>query len=135
LCLGQAEEKLEEGNLMARDAAVVVSWTRAVPGREAKSFEAFREALEWWGKQAAEGRCGLPRAFGAADASGGMLIIEGRSDGLYELMESEAYRKLASKGVMVADDFRVKLYYGGSDAELQQSLAILTQAMTELGDT
>jgi hypothetical protein len=120
---------------MARDAAVVVGWTRAVPGRETKSFEAFREALEWWGKQAAEGRCRLPRAFGAADASGGMLIIEGRSDGLHELMESEAYRKLASKGVMVADDFRVKLYYGGSDAELQQSLAIITQAMTELGDT
>jgi hypothetical protein len=53
---------------MARDAALVVSWTRAVPGREAKALEAFREALEWWGKQAAEGRCGMPRAFGADGA-------------------------------------------------------------------
>ena len=91
---------------MARDAALIVSWTRAVPGREAKALEAFREALEWWGKQAAEGRCGMPRAFGAGDASGGMLMVEGRSDVLYELMESEQYRKLNSKAVMVADDFR-----------------------------
>jgi hypothetical protein len=118
---------------MARDAALVVSWTRAVPGREAKALEAFREALEWWGKQAAEGRCGTPRAFGAADASGGMVIVEGRSNVLYELMESEEYRKLNSKGVMVADDFRAKLYYGGTEAELQQTMAILAQAGNELG--
>jgi hypothetical protein len=118
---------------MARDAALVVSWTRAVPGREAKSREAFREALEWWGKQAAEGRCGMPRAFGAGDASGGMVIVEGRSDVLYELMESDEYRKLNSKGVMVADDFRAKLYYGGTEAELQQTMAIVAEAGKELG--
>jgi hypothetical protein len=123
----------DKEDVMARDAALVVSWTRAVPGREAKALEAFREALEWWGKQAAEGRCGMPRAFGAGDASGGMVMVEGHSDVLYELMESEQYRKLNSKAVMVADDFRVKLYYGGTDAELQQNLAIVTQAGTELG--
>jgi hypothetical protein len=120
-------------DVMARDAALVVSWTRAVPGREAKALEAFREALEWWGKQAAEGRCGMPRALGAGDASGGMVMVEGRSNVLYELMESEQYRKLNSKAVMVADDFRVKLYYGGTDAELQQNMTIITQAGTELG--
>jgi hypothetical protein len=54
-----------------------------------------------WGKQA-EGRCGTPRAFGAGDASGGMVMVEGRSDVLSELMESEEYRKLNSKAVMVA---------------------------------
>jgi hypothetical protein len=46
---------------------------------------------------------------------------------------SEQYRTLNSKAVMVADDFRVKLYYGGTDAELQQNLTIVTQAGTELG--
>lgn len=43
---------------MARDAALVVSWTRAVPGREARPLEAFREALEWWDKQAAAAAAG-----------------------------------------------------------------------------
>jgi hypothetical protein len=123
----------DKEDVMARDAALVVSWTRAVPGREAKSFEAFREALEWWGKQAAEGRCRMPRAFGAGDASGGMLLVEGRSDVLHELMESEEYRKLNSKAVMVADDFRAKLYYGGTEVELQESMAIVAQAGKELG--
>jgi hypothetical protein len=123
----------DKEDVMARDAALVVSWTRAVPGREAKALEALREALEWWGKQAAEGRCGRPRAFGAGDASGGMVMVEGRSDVLYELMESEQYRKRNSKAVMVADDFRAKLYYGGTDAELQENMTIITQAGTELG--
>jgi hypothetical protein len=123
----------DKEDVMARDAALVVSWTRAVPGREAKALEALREALEWWGKQAAGGRCGRPRAFGAGDASGGTVMVEGRSDVLYELMESEQYRKLNSKAVMVADDFRAKLYYGGTDAELQQNMTIITQAGTELG--
>jgi hypothetical protein len=81
----------------------------------------------------ASGRCGMPRAFGAGDASGGMLLVEGRSDVLYELMESEEYRKLNSKAVMVADDFRAKLYYGGTEVELQQTMAIVAQAGRELG--
>jgi hypothetical protein len=123
----------DKEDAMARDAALVVSWTPAVPGREAKALEAFREALKWWGKQAAAGRCGMPRVFGAGDASDGRLLVEGRSDLLYELMESEEYRKLNSKAVMVADDFRAKLYYGGTEVELQQSMAIVAQAGNELG--
>jgi len=118
---------------VARDAAVVVTWTQPVPGREAKSLEVFMEALGWWGKQADEGRCGRPRTFFAGDASGGMLIVEGRSDALHELMESEEYDKLNSKGAMIVNDFRATLYYGGTDAEIQRGTAIFAQAGNELG--
>jgi hypothetical protein len=34
---------------------------------------------------------------------------------------------------MVADDFRAKLYYGGTEVELQQTMAIVAQAGRELG--
>jgi hypothetical protein len=53
-----------------------------------------------------------------------MVIIEGRSDVLDELMESPEFRKLNNKAVMV-DDFQAKLHYGGTDAELQQSTAVV----------
>jgi hypothetical protein len=36
----------DKEDAMARDAALVVSWTPAVPGREAKALEAFREAFK-----------------------------------------------------------------------------------------
>lgn len=34
---------------------------------------------------------------------------------------------------MVADDFRAKLYYGGTGADFQQTMAIVAQAGKELG--
>jgi hypothetical protein len=118
---------------VARDAALVVTWTQPIPGREAKSLEVFGEALGWWGKHASEGRCGKPRTFFAGDGSGGILIVEGRSDALHELVESDEYQKLNSKAAMIVNDFRATLHYGGTDAEIQRGTTIFAQAGKELG--
>jgi len=118
---------------MARDAAVVVTWTQPIPGREAKALEVFMEALGWWGKQADDGRCSKPRTFFAGDGAGGLLVVEGKSDALHELLESEDYEKLNAKGAMVVSDFRARLFYGGTDTELQRGTAIFAQAGSELG--
>ena len=45
---------------MARDAAIVTTWGAGIPGREAKGLEVFMDAVTFWGKQAADGRCSQP---------------------------------------------------------------------------
>src|SRR6266516_2610068 len=122
-----------KGGAMARDAAVVVTWTQPIPGREAKALEVFMEALGWWGKQADEGRCSKPRTFFAGDGADGLLVVEGKSDALHELLESDDYEKLNAKGAMIVSDFRARLFYGGTDTELQRGTAIYAQAANELG--
>jgi len=117
---------------MARDAAIVTTWGAGIPGREAKGLEVFMDAVTFWGKQAADGRCSQPETLFAEDGSSGMLIVRGKSDALREITESEEGEKLIAKAQMIVQDLKSHWYYTG-DEEMQRGTRIFSEAGNELG--
>jgi hypothetical protein len=117
---------------MARDAALVTTWGVGIPGREGKGLEVFMDAVTFWGKQAADGRCSPPEVMFAEDGSNGMLIVRGRSDALREIIESEEGEKLIAKAQMIVQDLKSHWYYTG-DEEMQRGTRIFAEAGNELG--
>jgi hypothetical protein len=117
---------------MPRDVAVITTWGHPARGREAKSLEVFMDALTFWGKKAADGKCSEPDAFYADDASNGMLIVKGKSDALQEIQESDEYQKLIEKAQLIVDDLKVHSYVTG-DEEIQRGMRIYAEAGNELG--
>ncbi|MFN2543652.1 MAG: hypothetical protein ABR600_03640 [Actinomycetota bacterium] len=117
---------------MARDAALVSTWGASVRGREAKSLEVFMEFLQYWGKQAAEGRCSEPEPYIAADGSTGMAIVRGRSDVLMEIATSDEALKLIEKGQLIVEDLKTQWYFTGED-EVQRSMSMFVESGQELG--
>jgi hypothetical protein len=117
---------------MARDAALVTTWGNAVRGREAKALEVFMEFMQWWGKQAAQGKCSEPEAFFASDGYGGMSIVRGKSDVLMELSSSEEALRLISKGQLIVEDLKTHWYYTGQD-EITGLTSMFLESGHELG--
>src|SRR5438034_11268804 len=109
----------ERGRRMARDMAIVTTWGNAIPGREAKALEVLMESLGFWAKQAADGKCSEPEVFIADDASGGILVIKGRSNALREITESDEGQKVIEKAQLIVGDLKSHWYYTG-DEEVQR---------------
>ena len=114
------------------NAAIFVSWGNPFPGREAKSLEVFMEFLQYWGKQAAEGKCSEPEAFIAMDGHTGMSIVRGKSDVLMELATSDEALKLVEKGQLIVEDLKTEWYFTGED-EIQRSMSWYVESGQELG--
>ena len=117
---------------MARDAALVSTWGSAVRGRETKALEVFMEFMQWWGKQAAEGKCSEPEAFFSTDGSGGMSIVRGKSDVLTELSSSDEALRLIAKGQLIVDDLKTHWYYAGQE-EITRETSMFMESAAELG--
>lgn len=116
---------------MAKDAAMVVTWGGSIPGREAKAIEVFMESLGFWAQQAEQGRCQAPEPFIADDASGGMVIVRGKSDALRELSESDESRTLLGKAHLIVENLHVSWFFTG-DAVMEET-QLFAKAGAELG--
>ena len=117
---------------MARDAALITTWSTPARGREAKALEVFMELMGFWGRQAAAGKCEEPQVFFATDGSHGVFVVKGRSDALMEIQESDEGQELFAKGHMIVQDLKSHWYFTG-DTEVQRGTQILVQAGTALG--
>ena len=117
---------------MARDVALITTWGNTARGREAKGLEVFMDALTFWGKRAADGRCSEPEVFFEEDASSGILIVKGKSDALREITESDEYETLISKAQFVVEELKTHWYLTG-DEEIQRGTRIYAEAGNELG--
>jgi hypothetical protein len=117
---------------MARQAALIASWTGTVPGREGKALESFTDFLTYWAKRAADGKNQEAEPFFAADGSRGFAIIRGSSDALLEGMESEEFERILNKGQLTVTDLRTELYHTG-DEEVQRSIQLFAESAGELG--
>jgi hypothetical protein len=117
---------------MGREAALVSTWGNAARGREAKALEVFMEFMQWWGKQAAEGKCSEPEAFFSSDGSGGMSIVRGKTDVLMELASSEEATRLIAKAQFIVDDLKTTWYYAGQD-EVTHLTSMFLESGHELG--
>lgn len=117
---------------MARQAALVVSWTGTVPGREGKALEGFTDFITYWAKRATDGKSQEAEPFFSTDGSRGFAIVRGPSDTLHEAMETDEYEMLLTKAQLTVKDLRTEVYYTG-DEEVQRAITLFGQAAGELG--
>ncbi len=107
------------------DAAYVTRWAGTVPGREAQALAVLEESLEFWGKQAADGKCDPPQVYGAPNGAG-MKIVHGDRDQLAALVASDEYSRILTKVQHVADawDFNIWLTGEALNEQLKQWMTI-----------
>jgi hypothetical protein len=116
---------------MSREAALISTWGRTVPGRETKAIEVFQDLTMFWAKKAADGRCAEPEAFFSMDGSHGVFIVKGKLDALMEIWDSEENEILVDKGQLIVENLKTEFYVAGDDIAV--SLGRYAQAVSELG--
>ena len=76
------------------NAALMLSYKKPIPGREAKALEVFADALTLYGKLAADGKCADPEVFHHL-IGGGMFIVKTENlETAHEILEMEDIRKM-----------------------------------------
>jgi len=111
------------------DSAIVFTYTRATPGREQRAFEAFTEALTFFGTAAHDGKCGEPiNVIGTTGLS--LMIVPGEYHELTELIRTEEFRELFMKTVFAVPDIAYQL--GAYGQGVQDSMARWARVGTEL---
>lgn len=101
-------------------AAIVIRYGRPHPGREKLAFEAFGEALGFFGGKATAGVCEAPVPYMAP--GGGMIIVHGERDGLLALVGSEEYQRMFLKAGFAVPDLYYEVIQAGEDAATAMGL-------------
>lgn len=96
-------------------AAMVVTWTHPVVGREGKALAYGAEVSDFWGARAREGKCTEPELF-FTDAGSGMWMVKGDRDVLMQIHDSDAARMLTLKGEILLENFCLEIFYAGDSA-------------------
>jgi hypothetical protein len=100
------------------DAALVFTYTRPVPGREAKALSSFMEALSFFGKLASDGHCGEPMIFSGPSGKG-MFVVPGDRDKLNEILRGEDFTWLFLKTSFTTPDIGYEMFaFGDAVTEL-----------------
>lgn len=90
------------------DSAIVFTWTRAAPGREAKAFDVFTESMAFFGTAAHEGKCGEPVTF-MGSTGHSFMLIPGEYEALAGLIRTEEFRELYTKTLFAVPDIGYQL--------------------------
>lgn len=85
------------------DSAIVFTYTRAAPGREAKAFESFTEAQAFFGTKAHDGVCGEPMNFLGTSGTG-LMIVPGDYHKLIDLVRNDEFLELYTKTIFAVPD-------------------------------
>jgi hypothetical protein len=118
---------------MARDAALVLTWTEIQPGREEKALQVLAETLEFIGSGKHEGIEG-PDYYTNANNRTAMAIIRGQSDQLMQFRESAETEQLIDKINSVIADLKIDLFYGGpSQTEVEGRRERYTASVRAMG--
>ena len=96
-------------------AAMVVTWTHPIAGREQKALEYAAEVQDFWGKQAREGRCSEPQMF-FSERGTGLWIVTGEREALMQVHDSDESRLLTMKGELLLEAFSADIVYTGDGA-------------------
>lgn len=96
-------------------AAMVVTWTRPVTGRENKAVDYGIEVNEYWSRHAKQGKCSEPALF-FTEAGNGIWMVTGERDVLMTIHDSEEARMLTLKGELLLEGFCLEFYYAGDAA-------------------
>lgn len=96
-------------------AAMVVTWTHPIVGREEKALAYGAEVSDFWGGQARAGKCSQPELF-FTDAGSGIWMVKGDRDVLMQIHDSDAARMLTLKGEILLENFCLEFFYAGDGA-------------------
>lgn len=111
------------------DSAIVFTYTRAVPGREEKAFEAFTEAMAFFGTKAHEGFCEDPINFMGTTGES-FLIVPGEYRALADLMYTDEFLDLYTRALYAVPDIGYQL--GAYGQGVQDWMARWTRVGGEL---
>jgi hypothetical protein len=100
------------------DTALVIHFTRPYPGRETLAFEAFQDAMTFFGKLATDGHCELPVAY-MGTSGGGMMVIHGERTKLHELAHGEEFNRLYLKAGFTNDGLTFEFMAAGEGAVIE----------------
>lgn len=90
------------------DSAILFTYTRPAPGREAQALDLFTEAMAFFGTAAHEGKCEEPQTF-MGTSGHSFIIVPGEFMALSDLTMSEEFRELYTKVVFAAPDVAYEL--------------------------
>ena len=111
-------------------AAIIFTYTRPAPGREATALEAFTDSFTFFGKLAADGKCGEPMVY-LAPSGLGMMIIHGERETLFEITGSDDFHKLYDKASFAVPDVKFELVAAGEG--VQEDMQVWGAVGMELG--
>jgi hypothetical protein len=116
---------------MKWNAALMLSYTKPIPGREGKAMEVFADALTTFGKLAADDKCAEPEVFHHL-VGGGMFIIKCENlEAAHHILEMEDIRRMFDVAMFAVEDFDVELVVTGD--RLMENMSLYTAIGTELG--
>lgn len=117
--------------------AMVITWGSAVPGREAKGLEVFGKALAYFEGLAKQGRVHGHKEFialtGNQSRVGGCMIVEGQVEELLKIQTEEATLRLLQEAELIANNFSIQLFRGGSDQSIQQAVTQYMETLRDFG--
>ncbi len=111
-------------------AAIMFTYTRPTPGREAQALEVFTDSLTFFGKLAADGKCDEPMVYQAPSGLG-MMIIHGERESLLEIIGAEDFVKLYTKVTFAVPDIKYELAATGES--VQDNMQVWSAVGLELG--
>lgn len=116
------------------DAAIVIRWSRVLPGREQQGLSLFGQALEYYGTLQSEGRIESFEPVllnpGSTDLRG-FILIRGSADKLDELKRDDQFVDMMIRAEYLIDDFGV--IDGYLEDNLQSRMAKYAQVIAQEG--
>ena len=116
---------------MKWNAALMISYSRPTPGREAKAMEVFADALTLYGKLAAEGKCAEPEVFHHLVGGGMFLIRTADVEAAMEILDLDDIRHMLEVAMFAVEDFKVEILVTGE--QVMENMSLYTAVGTELG--
>lgn len=108
-------------------AALVVKFTKPVPGREKAAIAYGRELDDFARRKASGGGIDQPKWYWSSSGDN-MIIVEGDYEKLLEVTSDPEAMKLENKGSILMEDFRDELVVVGRD----EAVVPYEQALAEL---
>ena len=102
-------------------AAIMFTWNRSTPGREAQALEVFADSLTFFGKLAADGKCGEPMVY-LAPSGPGTMIIHGHRESLFEILGSDEFAELYTKVTFSVPDIKYEIVAAGEGVQEQMQM-------------
>jgi hypothetical protein len=102
------------------EAAIVIRYGRPT-GREKLGFEAFQDALGFFGTKAGDGACRAPVTY-MSSTGGGMLVVAGDRDALAQIVAGDDFIRMYLKAGFAVADLTYEIMATGDDAVTQMGL-------------
>ncbi len=113
--------------------AIVFRWGPAVRGREGKSLEVFGDSAAYFDDLVKNKRISGHYPYFSVNRDGGMWILQGDSEELAAIQESDDFRRLTLRVHQIVEDYSMEQCIGGSVDGLSDALEMFDDVVEEFG--